>query len=78
MSREIEGRSAPAKATAPRASRRGTKKAQARKLSGLGFRRRRTDSFAPARTPATLVGLTVYPPDFQHGVFSARVGVPEM
>src|SRR5213076_837233 len=23
-------------------------------------------------------GLTVYPPAFQHGVFSARVGVPEM
>jgi hypothetical protein len=36
MSREIEGRSATAKATARRASRRGTKKAQARKLSGLG------------------------------------------
>ena len=36
MSREIEGRSASAKATARRASRRGTKKAQARKLSGLG------------------------------------------
>jgi len=74
MSREIEGRSAPAKATAPRAGRRGTKKAQARKLSGLGFRRRLTDSFAPA----TLAGLTVYPPASRHAVFFARVGVPEM
>jgi len=36
MSREIEGRSASAKATARRASRRGTKKSPGRKLSGLG------------------------------------------
>ena len=29
----------------------------------------------PICSPATLAGLTVYPPASQHGVFSARVGV---
>ena len=33
-----------------------------------------TDSIAPAHSP---FGLSVYPPASQHGVFSARVGVPK-
>ncbi len=48
------------------------------KAFGAGFWRRPIDSFAPAHSPATLAGLTVYPAASRHGVFSARVGVPEM
>lgn len=41
---------------------------------GFLFWRRPIDSFAPAHSPATLAGLTVYPTASQHVVFSARVG----
>src|SRR5437588_6521353 len=43
-------------------------------MPGFQFWRRPIDSLTPARSPATLAGLTVYPPASQHGVFSARVG----
>jgi hypothetical protein len=36
------------------------------------------DAFAPAPSPGSLPSLTVFPPASQHGVFSARVGVPEI
>jgi hypothetical protein len=42
-----------------------------------GFWRRPIDSFAPAHSPAIRAGLTAYPPASRHGVFSARLGVPE-
>src|SRR5437660_3707712 len=57
---------------------RDQKKNPAPKAFGAEFWRRPIDSFAPAHSPATLAGLTVYPPASQHGVFSARVGVPEI
>src|SRR5437016_14561036 len=57
---------------------RDQKKNPAPKAFGAEFWRRPIDSFAPAHSPATLAGLTVYPPAAQHGVFSARVGVPEI
>src|SRR5439155_2848990 len=57
---------------------RDQKKNPAPKAFGAEFWRRPIDSFAPAHSPAALAGLTVYPPASQHGVFSARVGMPEI
>jgi len=78
MSREIQGSISLGQGYGATGQSTRYKKSPGPKAFGAGFRRRPTDSFAPAHTPATLVGLTVYPPAFQHGVFSARVGVPEM
>jgi len=54
------------------------KKSPAPIAFGARFWRRPTDSFAGAPSPAALAGLTVYPPASRHGVFSPRIGVPEM
>jgi hypothetical protein len=45
-----------------------------RSSPGILFWRRPIDSRVPTRSPATLAGLTVYPPASQHSVFSVRVG----
>ena len=54
------------------------RKTQPQKLSGLSSGDVLLICSLPRTSPATLAGLTVYPPASQHDAFSARVGVQKL